>query len=530
MTDRLHLSDRHRRVLETLLREHLPGIEVWAYGSRVNGRSHEGSDLDLVLRAPNLEEIPFEQLTDFKEALRESNIPFLVEAHDWTRLPERFHPEIERDYVVLSNATNDLQPEWPRVALGTVIDLRLSSVDKKSKPDEKPVRLCNYTDVYYNTAIRQNMSFMEATASEREIAKCALSAGDVVITKDSERYDDIGVPAFVMDDVADLVCGYHLAILRPDTSRIQGRYLFYALSTHATQTQFHHYANGITRFGLRKADIGLVEIPLPPMAEQQGIARVLGALDDKIELNRRMNETLEAMARAIFKDWFVDFGPTRAKAEGRPPYLPPNLWNLFPPTLNPQGIPAGWNVSSLGERIEILDSKRIPLSSRERRQRQGPYPYHGAAGVMDHVDDFLFEGVHVLVGEDGSVVKPSGKPFTQYVWGQFWVNNHAHVLRGKDISNEMLLCFLQHANIAPYVTGAVQPKLNQNNLKAIPFSASGSETPAAFARIVSPLFDQFRCNSEESRTLADMRDTLLPKLISGEIRIAEAEHAVEAVA
>ena len=101
MADRLHLSPKHRRALGALLRQHLPGVEVWAYGSRVNGRSHDGSDLDLVLRGPGLKEIPSDQLGDFEGAVRESNIPFLVEARDWARLPKRFHGEIEREYVVL---------------------------------------------------------------------------------------------------------------------------------------------------------------------------------------------------------------------------------------------------------------------------------------------------------------------------------------------------------------------------------------------------------------------------------------------
>ena len=100
MSDRLHLLPRHRRLLEALLRRYLPDVEVWAYGSRVNGRSHDGSDLDLVLRGPDLKEIPIDQLVDFEEAVRESNIPFLVEARDWARLPKRFHREIERDCVV----------------------------------------------------------------------------------------------------------------------------------------------------------------------------------------------------------------------------------------------------------------------------------------------------------------------------------------------------------------------------------------------------------------------------------------------
>ena len=112
MAERLHLAARHRRILEGLLREHLPGVEAWAYGSRVNGRSHDGSDLDLALRGPGLEEIPIDRLGNFREAVTDSSIPFLVEARDWARLPERFHREIKREHVVLTNgATGDVRAE-----------------------------------------------------------------------------------------------------------------------------------------------------------------------------------------------------------------------------------------------------------------------------------------------------------------------------------------------------------------------------------------------------------------------------------
>lgn len=111
MADRLHLEPKHRQMLEALLREHLPDVEVWAYGSRVNERSHDGSDLDLALRGPRLKEIPGSRLADFEEALRESTIPFLVEARDWARLPERFHREIERHKVVLVDGTDASQPK-----------------------------------------------------------------------------------------------------------------------------------------------------------------------------------------------------------------------------------------------------------------------------------------------------------------------------------------------------------------------------------------------------------------------------------
>ena len=258
-----------------------------------------------------------------------------------------------------------------------------------------------------------------------------------------------------------------------------------------------------------------LDVTVPPLAEQRAIAHVLGTLDDKIELNRRMNETLEAVARALFKSWFVDFDPVRAKMEGRHTGLPQDIADLFPDRLvnSEMGeIPVGWEAASLGTVIEIRDHKRIPLNRRQRAERQGSYPYYGAAGIMDYVNDYLFDGVCVLTGEDGSVVDAHGHPVVQYVWGKFWVNNHAHVLKGKrDISDEHLYLLLQRANITAFVTGAVQPKLNQKNLKAIPLVVPAGPACRAFSGLVGPLFARVRCNAEAGELLADLRDTLPPE-------------------
>lgn len=289
------------------------------------------------------------------------------------------------------------------------------------------------------------------------------------------------------------------------------------------------------------------EVPVPPLPEQRAIARILGTLDDKIELNRRMNETLEAMAQALFKSWFVDFDPVVVNAvkAGNPipekfaaHYrdnpdalgLPEEILRLFSDrfvdsALGP--IPEGWEVGRLGDTIEIHDSKRIPLNSRERAARPGPYPYYGATGIMDYIDGYLFDGVHVLIGEDGSVIDEKGYPVTQYVWGKFWVNNHAHVLTGKGISNEQLYLCLKNTNIRAFVTGAVQPKLSQKNLRSIPVITAAGHVSEALNAQIAPYFQQIRANSDESRTLADLRDTLLPKLISGELRVPDVEKILE---
>ena len=273
---------------------------------------------------------------------------------------------------------------WRKAKLDDVVDLRLSSVDKKSKPGEHGVRLCNYVDVYKNRFIRSDTDFMLATATDREIAKCTLLPGDVVITKDSEQYDDIGVPALIRENIPNLVCGYHLAILRPKLEFIDGTYLFYAVSSFAIAAQFHSLANGVTRFGLRKDDILRVQILLPPLSEQRAIAHILGTLDDKIESNRRMNETLEDMARALFKSWFVDFDPVRAKMEGRwlpghsLPGLPAESYDLFPDRLVDSQlgpIPDGWQVKPLGTAIvKQLRNAEDPQTRRDTLFRHYSIP------------------------------------------------------------------------------------------------------------------------------------------------------------
>ena len=300
-------------------------------------------------------------------------------------------------------------------------------------------------------------------------------------------------------------------------------FVYYNLSTR--KEEIRSSAGGSAQPILNKSAFGQLKIILPPLPEQRAIAHILGTLDDKIELNRRMNRTLEEMARAIFQDWFVDFGPVRAKLEGRDPYLPSDLWDLFPDRLVDSDlgeIPEGWEVKALGDAIRILDNLRVPLNSRQRTQRKGRYRYYGAAGILDYVDDFLFDGVHVLTGEDGSVIDQSGHPVTQYVWGQFWVNNHAHVLKGKmGFCDEHIYLLAQAQDIGAFVTGAVQPKLSQSNLKLIPIVVPSTFLLEAFPTVVQPIFGAIRFNSDETFVLAAQRDVLLPELVSGEVKVRD---------
>ena len=175
----------------------------------------------------------------------------------------------------------DVPEHWEVRALRTVADMRVSNVDKHTMEDELPIRLCNYVDVYKNDRITQAMPFMAATASRDEIERFRLESGDVLITKDSETWDDIGVPALVTETADDLLSGYHLALLRPFKD-ILGSYLARALQSKGVTYQFHVRANGVTRYGLTHTGIQSVRIPLPPLPEQRAIVRYLDYVDRRI--------------------------------------------------------------------------------------------------------------------------------------------------------------------------------------------------------------------------------------------------------
>ena len=248
--------------------------------------------------------------------------------------------------------------------------------------------------------------------------------------------------------------------------------------------------------------VASLNIELPPIEEQRKIGGLLKSLDDKIELNNQINNNLEQQAKALYKDWFFDFSPF--STEGN--------------------LPDGWHLGTVGDIIQLHDSKRVPLSGSERDKMEKIYPYYGATSLMDYVDNYLFDGIYLLLGEDGTVVDSLGFPILQYVYGQFWVNNHAHIITGKEgFSVEELYLFFSLTNIKSTVTGAVQQKVSQQNLKKVPAIIPSKEALSALDDLIQPIFAQIRNLRDENAHLADLRDTLLPRLMSGELDISDTE-------
>lgn len=320
-----------------------------------------------------------------------------------------------------------------------------------------------------------------------------------------------GTPGRVclVPDPIDFCIAQDMISLRANKDLVDNHYLFAVLRSPMIQTQIHNTYVGDVIPHFKKQFMDRLLIPLPSMDMQKKIGHIYYTLCDKIEVNRRINEQLEELAQALFKSWFVDFEPFK---DGE--FVESELGM----------IPEGWKVGNLLDVAELFDSLRKPLSGREREAMEKIYPYHGATSIMDYVDNYIFDGIYLLMGEDGSVVNDKGYPYLQYVWGKFWPNNHAHVMQGKNgYTTEMLHALLSITNVKAVVTGAVQPKISQAGMRKIPVILAPKNLLETFAEKLVPIYDKIRANSNEITHLTNLRDTLLPKLMSGEVDVNKVE-------
>lgn len=266
-------------------------------------------------------------------------------------------------------------------------------------------------------------------------------------------------------------------------------------------------ARGTTQDNLSLEKLLSYRFRVPEARTRARIAATLRAVDDLIENNRRRVEVLEKMARAIYREWFVNFRyPGHENA------------TRVDSTLGP--IPDGWDVKSICETSNNFDRLRKPLSKLERSRRPGSVPYYGAAKLIDRVDDWIFDGEYLLFAEDGSVQTADGFPVLQLVEEKFWANNHTHILQGDGVSTRFLYLAAADQPIIGYVTGAAQPKITQANLNRIPLIVGTPEVHRAFEGAIDPIFDAWRVLQKQASTLVQMRDALLPKLVTGQIDVS----------
>ena len=514
MTDRLNLPLRYRRILEALLREHVPDAEVWAYGSRVTGESHEGSDLDLVVRGPELKPLD-DSFFELLEAIEQSNIPILVQVHDWARLPESFHAEIDRDYVVVQKGLKRrTESEWSTTSWGELATLEYGKSLRGYDSAEGPYRV-------YGTN----------GPIGKHIEPLCPHASVIIGRKGAYRGVHYSPDPFFVIDTA--------FYMKPKVD-LDTRWAYYQLLTQ----DINGLDSGSAIPSTSREDFYGLPVDVPPLTEQRGIAHVLGTIDDKIELNRRMNETLEEMARALFKSWFVDFLPVRAKQRARtqtgdpvrakaalinPPsegsrwtveqaraYLDSmdkNTVELFPDRLVDSElgeIPEGWEVKALGELIELAYGKALKADDR----KPGAIPVYGSNGQVGWHDERIVAGPGIVVGRKGN------PGIVTWVHSDFFPIDTTFYVVPQDTNQKLSFLFitLTRQDLPSVSADSAVPGLNRNlaymNLQVVPDRTVVEE----FDNYVESIFTRRHDLEEESRQLSAQRDVLLPKLVSGELR------------
>lgn len=344
--------------------------------------------------------------------------------------------------------------------------------------------------------VTDNITKFVTEEKARSLSRSIAHRGDVIVTISGT----IGQIAYIPEDSLydEYLCSQRQFRVSFDSSMVYVPYLVFYFHTFEGQNKILSFANqtGVPALSQPLKNFKKIRLCLPSLQEQRRIASIVETINDKIENNIKINDNLLAQAQTLYKQFF--------------PYGVQD------------DLPDGWRIGTVGEIIEIHDSKRIPLSGADRSKMEKKiYPYYGAASLMDLVDNYIFDGKYLLLGEDGTVVDDAGYPILQYVWGQFWVNNHAHILTGRlGYDVESLYMLFKQTPVKSIVTGAVQPKISQANLRSVQVVIPPEHNLREYNDLVEPLFSLFRANEEECKTFTALRDTLLPKLMSGEIDVS----------
>ena len=361
-----------------------------------------------------------------------------------------------------------------------------------------------------------------------KLKKSALVPGDVVIVRTGKP----GTCAVIPDWLIDANCS-DLVIVRCGP-RVRPHFLCYIVNSVAGAHIDSHTVGAVQQhFNVGSART--LSFFLPPIDEQDRILALLRGLDDKIELNRKMNATLEAMARALFRDWFVDFGPTRAKAEGRAPYLFPDLWPLFPARLDAEGKPEGWEEKPLTAFFSIIGGGTPKTSNTDFWG--GPIPWFsvtdtppvGSVFVTDTEKTITEAGLNGssarLVPKGTTIISARGTVGNLAVAGrEMTFNQSCYGLRGSGSVGDYATYLIAQnmvSQLQAMAHGSVFSTITRQTFESLSLPMPTDTVLRAFEDAVSPLFDRILANVRESRTLAQTRDLLLPRLMSGELRVAD---------
>ncbi len=533
MTTPIDIRADHLRIVEDVLRRHLPdGVKVWVFGSRATWATKDSSDLDLALEGDD--EIPARSLTALESAFEESDLPYAVDIVDVKRIGERFREIVAHQRVALPERDGSrsstrscgdpfgaLPPGWERSTLGAACERGGGNI--QTGPFGSQLHASDYRPVGIPSIMPQNLGDNRVIADgiarigDRDagrLRRYLVREGDIVYS----RRGDVEKRAIIRPREDGWLCGTGCLRVRLGKNGADPRYASYYLGHPAVREWIVRHAHGATMPNLNTAILSACPFVAPPIPDQRAIAHILGTLDDKIELNRHMDVTLEEMAHALFRSWFVYFSPVRAKMEGRDTGLPKDIADLFPSRMVSSElgeIPVGWEVKPLRDLLDLAYGSALKADS---RRQDGNVPVYGSSGQVGWHDRSLVQGPGIVVGRKGN-------PGTvMWVSTDFFPIDTTYYVVPKDNYTPHFLFFaLKVQNLSAIAADSVVPGLNRNlaytNKQVVP----PSRIVEHFDRYVGPAFTRKCTMRVESLSLALLRNTLLPRLISGDLRVRDAD-------
>ena len=416
--------------------------------------------------------------------------------------------------------------------LGDIATVEISGVDKKIKDGEKEIRLCNFVDVYYNWAITtaQHDGFMLATASPNEISKFQLKKGQVALTKDSETRDDIGIPTYIADDFDDAILGYHCAMVTPNKDILDGRYLNALLHTDYAKKYFACNASGSgQRYALSVEALNSFPVPMIPLRDQERIGEIFSALDKKIELNRRINQNLEAMAKQLYDYWFVQFD---FPDENGRPYKSSGGEMVWNEKLK-RKIPASWENKNIEDIADVYNGA-TPSTINEQNYG-GDIVWITPKDLSDQKQKFVYQGernisqagynscsTHLL--PPNTILMSSRAPIgllsiakTELCTNQGF---KSFVPKAENISTYLYYYLNIHIKqIEQLGTGTTFKEVSREDVLKFPILKPSDAILDLWEKQVSALNNKQFVIQKENEFLTKQRDELLPLLLNGQVLV-----------
>lgn len=542
----LDVRPDHMRVVLSVLRTFVPNAEVFAFGSRAKWNAKDSSDLDLCVRAGH--PLGFGLMGDLLDAFSESSLPYKVDVVDWETISPSFRKIIEKDKVLIysnddEQASGLMATEYGQLST-SLSRSKLEDLCEKGGVQTGPFGSQLHKDDYVddgipiitvehlgeNRLVHENLPRV-STDDYQRLSKYRLKQGDIVFS----RVGSVDRRAIVQQQEDGWLFSGRCLRVRPNPEKIDSTWLSYFFGLPSFKEYIRSIAVGATMPSLNTKILSDVPIYFPILAEQQEIGRILSALDDKVALLRETNKTLEALAQALFKSWFVDFDPVRAKSEGREPEgIPPEIAGIFPSDFEESElgeIPKGWKATRLDKACEINPTRRIAKGKQAPYLEMAALPTKGHRPETPTIREFS-SGTKFINGdtllaritpclENGKTAYVDILQDGEVAWG----STEYIVLRPKgELPCYWAYLLSRHEHFRQFAIQAMvgtsgRQRVEVSRLAQYMVVIPDDDIGRLFSAMIEPIQQRIAANDDSAKTLAAVRDTLLPKLMSGRQQI-----------